>query len=79
MDGKVVTRVRLVEDYEATAEAAAPIPHASGYAVDRVATVVDALVHVHSAHPPIIPLVLALPETSGISSLWADRECDHDW
>jgi DNA-binding response OmpR family regulator len=66
----VEKRVLLVEDDEAIAEVVTLILHESGYAVDRVATVADARVHVHDAPVPALVLLdLTLPDASGISFL----------
>ena len=65
-------RVLLVEDDEAVAEIVGLILHESGYVVDRVSTVADALVSVQSEPPAAVLLDLSLPGTSGLSFL---REC----
>ena len=46
-------RVLLVEDDDAIAEVIAVILYESGYAVDRVSNVADALVSVHGEPPPL--------------------------
>ena len=69
-------RVLLVEDDEAIAEVVTLILHESGYAVDHVSNVADALSHVHNALPAAVLLDLTLPETSGISFLQACRQSD---
>lgn len=77
MSGRVEKRVLLVEDDDAIAEVVTLILHESDYAVDRVATVVDALVYVHGApRPALVLLDLTLPETSGISFLRTCRASD---
>jgi DNA-binding response OmpR family regulator len=70
----VVKRVLLVEDDDAVAEVVELILHESGYAVDRVSNVADALVSVHGELPAAVLLDLTLPETSGISFLKTCRE-----
>jgi DNA-binding response OmpR family regulator len=67
-----VKRVLLVEDDDAIAEVIALILHDSGYVVDRVSSVADALISVHGEPPAVVLLDLTLPGTSGISLL---REC----
>jgi two-component system, OmpR family, response regulator len=62
-------RVLLVEDDDVVAELVGLILHESGYVVDRVSTVADALVSVHGEAPAAVLLDLSLPETSGISFL----------
>jgi DNA-binding response OmpR family regulator len=70
----VVKRVLLVEDDDAVAEVVGLILHESGYVVDRVSNVADALVSVHSEAPAAVLLDLTLPGASGISFLRACRE-----
>jgi DNA-binding response OmpR family regulator len=70
----VVKRVLLVEDDDAVAEVVELILHESGYAVDRVSNVADALVSVHGELPAAVLLDLTLPGTSGISFLKTCRE-----
>ena len=72
--GRVMKRVLLVEDDDAIAEIVALILHESGYAVERVGNVADALVSVHSDAPAAVLLDLTLPETSGLSFLRTCRE-----
>jgi CheY-like chemotaxis protein len=72
--GRVVTRVLLVEDDEAIAEVVGLILHESGYVVDRVSNVADALISVHSECPAAVLLDLTLPVMSGISFLKTCRE-----
>ena len=72
--GRVVKHVLLVEDDDAVAEIVGLILHESGYVVDRVSTVADALVSVQSVTPAVILLDLSLPGTSGISFLRTCRE-----
>ena len=67
-------RVLLVEDDDAIAEMVELILHESGYVVDRVSNVADALVSVQSAHPAAVLLDLTLPGMSGISFLRTCRE-----
>ena len=66
-------RVLLVEDDDAVAEVVGLILHESGYVVDRVSNVADALVSVQSEAPAAVLLDLTLPETSGITLLRACR------
>jgi DNA-binding response OmpR family regulator len=70
----VVKRVLLVEDDDAVAEVVELILHESGYAVDRVSNVADALVSVHGELPAAVLLDLTLPGTSGLSFLKTCRE-----
>jgi DNA-binding response OmpR family regulator len=70
----VVKRVLLVEDDDAVAEVVGLILHESGYVVDRVSNVADALVSVHSEVPAAVLLDLTLPGTSGLSFLRTCRE-----
>jgi DNA-binding response OmpR family regulator len=70
----VVKRVLLVEDDDAVAEVVGLILHESGYVVDRVSTVADALVSVHSELPAAVLLDLTLPGISGVSFLRSCRE-----
>jgi DNA-binding response OmpR family regulator len=70
----VVKRVLLVEDDDAVAEVVVLILHESGYVVDRVSTVADALVSVHSELPAAVLLDLTLPGISGVSFLQSCRE-----
>jgi DNA-binding response OmpR family regulator len=72
--GRVVKRVLLVEDDDAVAEVVELILHESGYAVDRVSNVADALVSVHGELPAAVLLDLTLPGTSGLSFLKTCRE-----
>lgn len=67
-------RVLLVEDDDAVAEVVELVLHESGYVVDRVSSVADALVSVHRAPPAAILLDLTLPGTSGLSFLRTCRE-----
>lgn len=67
-------RVLLVEDDDAIAEVVGLILHESGYVVDRVSNVADALVSVHGAPPAAVLLDLTLPGISGISFLRTCRE-----
>ena len=67
-------RVLLVEDDDVVAELVGLILHESGYVVERVSTVDDALVCVRSAAPAAVLLDLALPGTSGLSFLRTCRE-----
>ena len=67
-------RVLLVEDDDAVAEVVGLILHESGYVVDRVSSVADALVSVQSEVPAAVLLDLTLPGTSGLSFLKACRE-----
>jgi CheY-like chemotaxis protein len=69
-----VKRVLLVEDDDAVAEVVELVLHESGYVVDRVSNVADALVSVQSEAPATVLLDLTLPGTSGISFLRACRE-----
>ena len=64
--------VLLVEDDDAVSEIVGLILHESGYVVDRVSTVADALVSVQREAPAAVLLDLSLPGTSGLSLL---REC----
>ena len=64
----------LVEDDDAVAEVVGLILHESGYAVDRVSSVADALVSVQSELPAVVLLDLSLPGTGGLSFLRACRE-----
>ena len=66
--------VLLVEDDDAVAEIVGLILHESGYVVDRVSTVEDALVSVRSAAPNVVLLDLSLPGRSGLSFLKFCRE-----
>jgi len=52
--GKVGERILPVEDDEAIAEVVTQVLRESGYAVDRVANVADALAHIHANHPPSV-------------------------
>ena len=72
--GRVVKRVLLVEDDDAVAEMVGLILHESGFAVDRVSNVADALISVQSEAPDAVLLDLTLPGTSGITFLRACRE-----
>lgn len=74
VEAGVVKRVLLVEDDDAVAELVGLILHESGYVVDRVSTVADALVSVHSETPAAVLLDLTLPGTSGLSFLRTCRE-----
>ena len=67
-------RVLLVEDDDAVAEVVELILRESGYAVDRVSSVADALISVQSELPAAVLLDLSLPETSGLAFLKACRE-----
>jgi DNA-binding response OmpR family regulator len=67
-------RVLLVEDDDAVAEVVELILHESGFAVDRVSSVADALVSVDSEPPAAVLLDLTLPGMSGLSFLKACRE-----
>ena len=64
--------VLLVEDDDAVAELVGLILHESGYVVERVSTVADALVSVRSVAPAAVLLDLSLPGRSGLSFL---KEC----
>src|SRR4051812_472421 len=75
-ESRVVTRVLLVEDDEAIAEMVTLTLHESGYVVDHVSTVADALTYVAGALPAAVLLDLTLPKTSGISFLQACRQSD---
>jgi DNA-binding response OmpR family regulator len=70
----VVKRVLLVEDDEAIAEVVGLILHESGYHVDHVSNVADALVSVRSERPAVVLLDLTLPGASGLSFLRTCRE-----
>jgi DNA-binding response OmpR family regulator len=70
----VVKHVLLVEDDDAVAEVVELILHESGYAVDRVSNVADALDSMHGELPAAVLLDLTLPGTSGISFLKTCRE-----
>ena len=65
----MVKHVLLVEDDDAVAEIVGLILHESGYVVERVSTVDDALVCVRSAAPAAVLLDLSLPGRSGLSVL----------
>ena len=67
-------RVLLVEDDDGVAEIVELILHESGYVVDRVSNVVDALDSVHSEAPAVVLLDLTLPGMSGLTFLKACRE-----
>ena len=67
-------RVLLVEDDDGIAEIVELILHESGYVVDRVSNVADALVSVHSEAPAVVLLDLTLPGMSGLSFLRTCRE-----
>ncbi len=67
-------RVLLVEDDDAIAELVALILHESGYVVDRVSNVADALVSVHGDAPAAVLLDLTLPGMSGLSFLRTCRQ-----
>lgn len=67
-------RVLLVEDDDAVAELVEMILHDSGYVVDRVSNVADALDSVQSVAPAAVLLDLTLPGTNGISFLRTCRE-----
>jgi CheY-like chemotaxis protein len=72
-----VKHVLLIEDDEAIAEVVVQILHESGYAVDLVLSVADALAHVHANRPPAAVLLdLPLPETNGITFLRTCRASD---
>jgi two-component system phosphate regulon response regulator PhoB len=62
-------RVLLVEDDDAVAELVELILDESGYLVDRVSSVEDALVSVYGEPPAAVLLDLSLPGASGISFL----------
>ena len=66
--------VLLVEDDDAVAEIVGLILHESGYVVERVSTVDDALASVRSAAPDVVLLDLSLPGRSGLSFLKTCRE-----
>jgi DNA-binding response OmpR family regulator len=68
-----VTRVLLVEDDEAIADLVGLVLDDSGYAVDWVSTVDDALAAVHADSPAAILLDLGLPGDSGLSFLQSCR------
>jgi two-component system phosphate regulon response regulator PhoB len=70
----VVKHVLLVEDDDAIAEVVELILHESGYVVDRVSNVADALVSVQSEAPAAVLLDLSLPGTSGLSFLRTCRK-----
>ena len=67
-------RVLLVEDDDGIAEIVELILHESGYVVDRVSNVADALDSVQSEAPAAVLLDLTLPGMSGLSFLRACRE-----
>ena len=67
-------RVHLVADDDAVAEVVELILHDSGYVVDRVSSVADALVSVDSEPPAAVLLDLTLPGMSGLSFLRSCRE-----
>jgi DNA-binding response OmpR family regulator len=71
-----VRRVLLVEDDEAIAEVVALILHESGFVVDRVSNVADALISVRGEPPAVVLLDLSLPETSGLRFLEACRQTE---
>ncbi len=70
----MVTRVLLVEDDEAIAELVALILHESGYAVDRVPNVADALDAIACSVPAVILLDLSLLRSGGLSFVRTCRE-----
>jgi DNA-binding response OmpR family regulator len=67
-------RVLLVEDDEVIAEMVALILHESGYVVDRVSGVDEALASITCSPPSLVLLDLSLSRSSGLTFLRACRE-----